>query len=437
MFGLITASVSFALSLLILRDFQRAIFTGLMGFVGSQAAVLLLTGAADGRLHQRQNELRQNIRSLQRKRAEAYESLLQLRREQEQLLAHPVAPQPSSNGGRLPQPANPWQPATQQPSHPIALKAQPLSWTLTESQPLPPDLELNGLETRVKTLSREEESLQVSLNQTRSAKQKADLHLTTSKAELTQLQTKIAAQEQQEQALATSMQAMEKQRQQLQQDLGALQNQVQTLEKSRSELTVFLQSSEPKRQQDQATQSLQTAIAQMQSQIGSLRDELGQLEDQIVQRRTEKQQLDQTLAQLQQQQASQNSQPPVATKTKDPTNSTAPQSIQPFTPKLNPPPKRSTSKEDLPTEWLSLKQALLSHELQALRSIALDANPGITLKRLAEENLTMPELLIDAINERALETIGDLILETGSDAGSTIIAQEYRDPVATLIAKYN
>jgi TerB-C domain len=48
----------------------------------------------------------------------------------------------------------------------------------------------------------------------------------------------------------------------------------------------------------------------------------------------------------------------------------------------------------------------------------------------------MPELLIDAINERALDTIGDIILEPGPDTGVSIIAQEYRDQVATLISTY-
>jgi TerB-C domain len=85
---------------------------------------------------------------------------------------------------------------------------------------------------------------------------------------------------------------------------------------------------------------------------------------------------------------------------------------------------------------MDLMRAMTGSEFNALKAIAIEENPGPTLKRLSEENLTMPELLIDAINERALDTIGDIILEPGPDTGVSIIAQEYRDQVATLISTY-
>ncbi|WP_082906453.1 tellurite resistance TerB C-terminal domain-containing protein [Phormidesmis priestleyi] len=45
----------------------------------------------------------------------------------------------------------------------------------------------------------------------------------------------------------------------------------------------------------------------------------------------------------------------------------------------------------------------------------------------------MPELLIDSINERALDTIGDMILEPGSGNTPTMIAEEYRPIVQKLL----
>jgi TerB-C domain len=45
----------------------------------------------------------------------------------------------------------------------------------------------------------------------------------------------------------------------------------------------------------------------------------------------------------------------------------------------------------------------------------------------------MPELLIDGINEQALDTIGDMILEPGSGSTVPTIAQEYLKTVQTLI----
>jgi hypothetical protein len=148
-FGLITSGVSFGLSLLILRDFQRAAFTGLMGFVGSQAAVLVMAGQPDNRLHERQEELRQNIRSLQRKRSEAYASLMQLRQEQE-LMMMGQRPIPTPRSGPS-QPiaataANPWKPPAQVEANAAASnrRSTPLSWSLGTPKEPPVELALNG-----------------------------------------------------------------------------------------------------------------------------------------------------------------------------------------------------------------------------------------------------------------------------------------------------
>jgi hypothetical protein len=54
-------------------------------------------------------------------------------------------------------------------------------------------------------------------------------------------------------------------------------------------------------------------------------------------------------------------------------------------------------------------------EIQVLKAIIEQSDPSATIKKIAEENITMPELLIDAINECALDTIGDLIIEPGSE----------------------
>jgi hypothetical protein len=412
--SLISGGIAFGLSLVLLRSFPRAAFTGLIGFVSSQASVLITSRQEEQRQQARQAELRQHIRSLQRKRAEAYEDLMQLRQEQARSLTAPSAPPATTNS-----PINPWD----RGHRPTATSAStlPVSWDLAAPIDAPPgskpsvasstastsshvEFQLNGLETRVQSLTDEEQSLQASLHQTLTAKQKADLNLTTRKAELNQLQSSITTQSKRKQELATTVEALEKKQQQLQADLARMQTPA-------------------------GSKSLQSAIGQMQSQISSLRDELGVLETQILDRRQEKQQLDQTLTQLR----------PAASNIASNTAANTSKPIQSFTPVPVPKAPRSpvvtsTPSNDLSNEWVSLKKGLQAHEFQALRAIALEANPVPVLKKLAEANLTMPEMLIDVINERALETIGDLILEVGNDAASTIIAQEYREHVATMIA---
>jgi predicted nucleic acid-binding Zn-ribbon protein len=90
---------------------------------------------------------------------------------------------------------------------------------------------------------------------------------------------------------------------------------------------------------------------------------------------------------------------------------------------------------ELPTEWTELMAQLPEYEAQALKAIAETNNPNPTLKKIAEANLTMPELLIDSINERALETIGDIIIESVEGSGAAI-AQEHQRAVKKLIAAY-
>jgi 2-succinyl-5-enolpyruvyl-6-hydroxy-3-cyclohexene-1-carboxylate synthase len=63
-------------------------------------------------------------------------------------------------------------------------------------------------------------------------------------------------------------------------------------------------------------------------------------------------------------------------------------------------------------------------------------NPASVIKKIAEDNLTMPEALIDSINELALESVGDIIIEPGSGSGPATIAREHLKTVKKLIKTY-
>ncbi|RJR55294.1 MAG: hypothetical protein C4576_00055 [Desulfobacteraceae bacterium] len=70
--------------------------------------------------------------------------------------------------------------------------------------------------------------------------------------------------------------------------------------------------------------------------------------------------------------------------------------------------------DDLPEEWAQFRSALKKHQHQALRAILTMEDPSEELARLADESAIMPEFLIDSINELALDTVGDIIIEPGS-----------------------
>jgi len=114
----------------------------------------------------------------------------------------------------------------------------------------------------------------------------------------------------------------------------------------------------------------------------------------------------------------------------------APPSEKPVTPQLSEPARPDANSQDLPNEWTEFMVELPEYEFQVLKAIAEEANPAAILKKIAEDNLTMPEVLIEGINERALDTIGDLVIEPGANAGSAMIVREYGKLVKKLIQTY-
>jgi hypothetical protein len=73
-------------------------------------------------------------------------------------------------------------------------------------------------------------------------------------------------------------------------------------------------------------------------------------------------------------------------------------------------------------------------EIQALKAIIEDENPHSVIKKIAEANITMPNLLIDSINEKANNTIGELII--APNATIPEIYPEYQSDVKRVIATY-
>ena len=399
--SLVAFAVSFGVSFVTSRDFGRALLAGLTTCFAS----LVGAAVAERRYHrlfeQRSVELMTHIRGLQRQRSETYESLLALSEEHDRIAQN-----------------------LDSPHQPVYKPNAAVSWNLADpSAPVQaPNSQVHLRQTKLQALERQEADLKESLSTALAAKQRAELNLTTIQAELNQIKAQILEQKNTKEALIQEITTMTGQKQRIEADLLTLQPQINELERYRSELDQFLISAEPKRQQvETGSKSLQAAIEQLQQQISSLHKELGQLETQILDRRQQKETLDHEISALKGTLAS--------NQVSDVTNKV---SIVP----VNQQSKGSVIKSaspDLPVEWTQFLTRLSKSELKALSAIAEQKNLMPTLKKIAEDNLTMPELLIDAINERALDTIGDLILEPGSSNTPTMIAEEYRSIVQKLI----
>jgi hypothetical protein len=61
-------------------------------------------------------------------------------------------------------------------------------------------------------------------------------------------------------------------------------------------------------------------------------------------------------------------------------------------------------------EWRDFYSALQGYHISALEVILSSCDVSERLDKICEDNFTMQELLIDSINEAALETIGDIII---------------------------
>jgi hypothetical protein len=65
----------------------------------------------------------------------------------------------------------------------------------------------------------------------------------------------------------------------------------------------------------------------------------------------------------------------------------------------------------LPENFQEFVAQLLPEQRQSLIAILTLAEPQNELKRIADEAMTMPELLIDDINALAINSLGDIMIE--------------------------
>lgn len=425
----IACGVSFGITLGLSRgDFGQSLGHGVLTFLASQigAVVASRQPTEDEEGQWRLEELRGHIRALQRRRADTYRELEQLTEERDR-----AAGSLQSLQGQLQQ--------LQTKSNTLWQQKEALSWTLTApAAGRRTTTEIQDFELRIKTLEREEAELNRSLSSTLAAKQRAESHLMTTQSELSQILAQVTEQKVHKADILEDIMSLGEQQHQLNQALIQSQQQLDDLDRYRQDLTQLIESAEPIRQQvSQGSQSLQGAIHQLQGQIGSLHTELETLETQILDRRTQKIALDQELETLRDQTQSIASSPRLATVSDPWHNSSSGKTTQPA--RDDPAATLRLDFSQYPNItplWMAFASQLPRYEFQALGAIAHEKSPAPHLKRIAEANLTMPELLIDAINERALETIGDIILEPSAKKGIPVIAQEYETDVRVILRVY-
>ena len=455
----IAFGVSFGITLgLSQGNFLGAIGSGSLTFLSSQIGCIIASrqptdSDEDEQLGWRIEEVRGHIRALQSRRAAAYEDLTQLSQERDRVSATLRALQGqvhqlqsknnlSSNlSSNLSQPVSPsWNLSTPSPRRTMA--------ELQSSEAL-----IKNSEAHITSLEREEADLTRSLSATLSTQQRAEAQLSSTNTELNQLMAQVAEQKANRTQILKEITQLETDRKSIKKELVTLQADVQSLDLYRQELSRLAKSAEPVRNQVAAgTASLQIAIAQLQDQIGSLHGELETLETQILDRRTQKNSLDLELVTLRTQKENAETSAElnnlasfdswqeaivVNSKSNGRSNGKPNGKSNPSSDSTAPIELDFSQEPNLDATWTKFATLLPKYEVQALTAIVRHANPAQRLKQIAEANLTMPELLIDSINERALEVVGDIILEPSSQPGVPVIAQEYESAIQAILRAYD
>jgi hypothetical protein len=478
--GSVAFGMGLAISLVTSRDFGKAMGTGIIAV----PAALVATGIVNRRQRQqgesRLAALAAHIRVLQQRRLEEYEAFLDMSTERQRLEASLyMQPGPGPYGQTVPSLAA--APTALAQIGPAAESAQimavmatrkpALSWDLSTPVPAIPTLDLSPhtLPTQIQDPPRREpDDLNQFLADKKSAKRKIEAKLNELQAEYAQVQVHLKEERIALDQLTQALKPLKQQKQTLESEVAALQQEIEALQQSHEVLQQQTQHAATlKAEFDAGTHPLQVKLQQLQTTIADRQATLADLERQLRDRdrsqgqtrapisptdrpgtpltmpaiavpphaastppqRMVKDRTGDRMVTAPRTAVLSHATPSSATPTSTVSNGTAAEITAAKSPLYS---GRTVS--EFPEEWTVLMGQLPEYEFQVLKAIAEQSNPAPVIKQIAEANLTMPELLIDGINERALDTIGDLIL--ASTENSVAIAPEHRKLVTKLIQAY-
>ncbi|MBD2417187.1 hypothetical protein H6G54_05565 [Anabaena cylindrica FACHB-243] len=281
--------------------------------------------------------------------------------------------------------------------------------------------EINTLQNEIHYLKSSAEELDQTCSHLTAEKRRLELNSNVSRSELTQLQSQIEAFKQEKQEIESNLTLVNRLKPQLEEKLYELRTEIQELEIKISQRNNLLIDTTTAREivannlanlQIQ-TQTQQAEINQLQNQIALLQDERDLLQNQVWE-------LLQNMETLNPETLSENIQENEI-------------ELFPFDELLETIDSQPQT-SNLPPEWSHFLENLPTYEIQVLKAIVEEDNPKAIIKQIAEEHITMPNLLIDSINEIANNTLGELIIETGEEIPE--IYQEHLLNVKKMIAIY-
>jgi chromosome segregation ATPase len=300
----------------------------------------------------------------------------------------------------------------------------------------------NSLVNQIQELEAYQEDMNQYLVDALSEEQGLEASINNLKSELNYLRGQVSDFYNQRKSISWELASFQEQKQQKLQELSIIQEQVNTLQTQSNQL-------------HQVLSTKNAEVRKAETDLNSIKSKIQQLPEQIIELEQQKQSLEQDLLNIQiqksilleeEKQARQSlaffnlELIQLKAKSKPQSEQQANQqellSLREEKSKLEaeveslkrpkkPSKQTSEKKPVLSQEWLNLINQLPDYGMKVIASIVEPNNLTATLKTIAEENLTMPELLIDQINNCAIDTIGDRIIEPGSISTPPAIASEY------------
>ncbi|WP_089092708.1 tellurite resistance TerB C-terminal domain-containing protein [Nodularia sp. NIES-3585] len=255
-----------------------------------------------------------------------------------------------------------------------------------------------NLTAEIATLEQNQAELHHAFSQLTTEKRRLDLNCNTSRAEILQLQNQISELQQEKQELESNVSLLGRLKPQLEEKMYELRIEVQELEAETNQQKQLLVSTKTERE------NLAENINYLQTKITEKQSELHQIESQISLLQEERDLFQNQIWELLQQTETLNQQVAPKNLNEDANN------LFSFPELIDSLDSIETS-DILPKEWNNLLKILPIHEIQVLKAIVEQDKPQVIIKKIAEANITMPNLLIDSINEHANDTIGELIIE--------------------------
>lgn len=287
------------------------------------------------------------------------------------------------------------------------------------------ELEIINFESELENIETRTAELQQTSAELTSEKRRLELNCNVARSEMTQLQSQIQAFKQEKEEIENNFILSNRIKPQIEEKLYELRVEIQDLE-----VKIFNQN-QLLTDTITAKEDIENYLTNLQNQKQTQQVEVSQLENQISLLQDERDLLQNQVWELLQNIENLNQEPLVDYAKKAEDNELE---LFPFDELLASIDEVNDVSKNLTPEWINFLEELPTEKFQALKAIVEQENPQPILKKIAEAQITMPNLLIDAINEIANNTIGELIIETSTEIPE--ISPEHLLNVKTIIARY-